>query len=203
MIVVIYLKPLSLFIKRLRLANVLRKSVLLSLCLILLINKVPHPTSFRKTSRMDEKTRQFLNIISQIESSGGKNVNHKPMTEGLHAGTTAYGEFGITPNTTKDVVNRLNSIDKLSDNTSPIYAMPTEKINDYLKQNPEAEREIASFLARNLLARHKGNDEAAAYSWNMGSSLTPEQITEDKLSTNPYVSKYKQIKQEALKKLIQ
>lgn len=151
---------------------------------------------------MDNNTQRFLNIISQIESSGGKNVNHVPMTKGLHAGTSAYGKFGLTPNTTLDTIARLKSLNKLNETTSPMVGMTPEQVNPYLQQNPEAETQVADFLARNLLARNKGNEEAAAIMWNRGHNLQPNDITEDQMISDPYVSKYREFaRQKALKKL--
>jgi len=153
---------------------------------------------------MDNNTEKFLNIIKQIESSGGKNVNHPTMQQGIHAGDTAYGSYGLMPNTVIDVTNRLQSLNKLSDKTSPIVGLPKEQINDYLRQNPQAEEEVADFLARNLLARMKGNEEFAAKAWNAGSNLQPEQMDQQKLINDPYVSKYREIaRRQALQRLAQ
>ncbi len=125
------------------------------------------------------------------------------MQHGIHEGDTAFGGYGLMPNTVVDVTNRLKALNKLSDNTNPIVGMPKEEINPYLQQNPQAEQEVADFLARNLLARMKGNEEFAAKAWNAGSNLQPNQMDEQQLINDPYVSKYREIaRQRALQKLV-
>ena len=44
----------------------------------------------------------MLNALSQVESSGGKNIHHKPTKQG-----TAFGKWAVMPSVIQDTI-RLN-----------------------------------------------------------------------------------------------
>lgn len=46
---------------------------------------------------------RFLDWIGQIESSGGRDTAHRPVTSGSHAGTSAIGTYGLMPKTAADL----------------------------------------------------------------------------------------------------
>ena len=150
---------------------------------------------------MDPKTQAFLNIIAQLETSGGKNLNHQQMQQGLHAGDTALGRYGLMPNTILNVAAKMNAAGKLDEDTAPLHQIPKEQMQDYLQNYPIAEEKVANFLARNLLARNKGNEPAAAYSWHSGSELQPNDITKENLNSY-YPQRYLNLKKEAQKKAL-
>lgn len=125
---------------------------------------------------------QFLDAISQIESSGGKNLRHPTMDSGLHQGQHALGQYGLMPNTVKDTAKRMGA-------ASPI--LPDTDIEQAM--NPQVERQIASELAKRVLTKYP-NEDMAAYSWNQGTSLSPKEIEARDYENSPYVQKFKKIR---------
>lgn len=131
---------------------------------------------------------KFLKKIAQIESSGGLNLNHRSMKQGIHKGTAAIGKYGLMPLTIKDIIKRRLLAKK--DVPSGLTNIPKNNIQDYIEQNPTVEQDLAEQLAERLLLKHKGNELAAAYAWNMGSNLKPTDISQVNLATSPYVQKF-------------
>lgn len=149
---------------------------------------------------MDDKIKQFLSRISQLETSGGKNLKHRTINKGLQAGQTAIGRYGLLNNTIQEVLNRKKMANELSPELAGLRNKDQEFVRQTLSNNPALEEEIAGSLAQRILERNKGNEAAAAYSWLMGSNISPDRITTDKLVNSDYVSKYqKLVEDEALK----
>lgn len=95
--------------------------------------------------------QRFLHYISQLESSGGKNLEHKQIENGLHAGDVAEGQYGMMPNTMEELSKRNPS--SLTKESTP---------DDY-----------ANALG-NMVLDKSGNDETlAAGLWKFGQN-TPE-----------------------------
>lgn len=110
-----------------------------------------------------EQLKEFLRKISQIESSGGTNMNHQTMQSGPHVGTHAVGQYGLMPLTAQDIDrqsgnNELQDMDKLD-------------VQKKLEQNPELSDRLAATMASKLL--NKNNSEAASYKWLHGPAADP------------------------------
>lgn len=112
--------------------------------------------------------RKFLEKISQLESSGGRDLAHKEMVDGMHKGTAAVGTYGLMPLTAQDI-DRQSGTDILKD-------MPAEAVQQKLQQDPELAKRLAETMASKLLG--KNNEEEAAYKWLNGpySDPTPEDL---------------------------
>ena len=100
-----------------------------------------------------EDIARFLYYISQNESSGGKNINHKTETSGLHAGDTAMGAYGLMPKTREDAIKAHPN--RLSENSS----------ND----------DVAKALAGDILQKAGGDETLAAGMWRKGQYVPKEQ----------------------------
>lgn len=133
-----------------------------------------------------DKVQEFLDIIRQIESSGGKDTDHKVMQDGLHKGHAAMGQYGLMPLTVKELANRFDD-----DN---IRTTPVENIPGMIQKQPELEENLAQKLA-DLVLKKQQDEEKAAYSWNMGHNLSPEEIAKRDYMSHPYVEKFRRIKQ--------
>lgn len=142
-------------------------------------------------TNLDKKTQKFLQVISQLESSGGQNVDHTTMKSGIHANDAAFGSYGLMPNTIQDVAKRLSRLNKLDPDTQPLETLDKEQYGEYLRSNPVAEQKVADFLARNLLARMGGDELRSAYAWHNGSNLQPQDITDETLQNHFYPQRYK------------
>lgn len=111
-----------------------------------------------------EQLVRFLDAIKQVESSGGKNLNHPVIESGIHAGQSAIGSYGLMPNTIKEIKKRFPA--SVETNNEDILA-----------------RKLAEYIAKKT-----GNDkEAMAASWFYGHNLPPERL--EKLKSSSYVKK--------------
>ena len=129
----------------------------------------------------------FLNSVSQNESSGGTNFNHKMITSGPQIGQTAIGSFGLLPNTVREVLNRDKdpSLDGLRD-------MSDEELKNELEQSPTTERQVARKLAERVITNQGGDMEKAAYAWRHGHNMKPERIESEDYRNDPYVKSVSQ-----------
>ena len=50
---------------------------------------------------------KFLDTTSGIESSFGRNKQHKQLQHGMHKGMSAIGSFGLMPNTVDDIIKNI------------------------------------------------------------------------------------------------
>jgi hypothetical protein len=141
----------------------------------------------------ETKVKNFLSTISMNESSGGKNINHKKMQSGIHAGDSAIGQYGLMPNTIKEMTGRMGQDHPLSRYSK----MNSKAIAQNIKKNPKHEQEIATFMANHLFDKHGGDEGKAAYSWNQGHNLSPEHFEgqHKDYANHDYVKKYNQHKQ--------
>ncbi len=133
-------------------------------------------------------TDQFLNTISQIESSGGKNLHHPEIQQGIQAGDSAVGQYGLMPNTIRETAKRFPD-----EQTQNLLQMDNPAIADLIKQHPEIEKIIATKLANRVLTRFPADQEMAAYAWNQGTNLTPEQAQARHYQDSPYVQKFRNL----------
>ena len=138
-----------------------------------------HPEDEELQHKLDQMNPQrvqrdnFLNAISQIESSGGKNINHPISNAPLQAGQQAVGQYGLMPNTIQEMARRTRG---------PASITPG---------SPE-EQQIANSLAGHVLNKYQ-DPNMAAYAWHSGHNLTPDQIQQRDYMNDPYVQKFQKI----------
>lgn len=125
-----------------------------------------------------KRVSEFLKKMSQIESSGGVDTDHKRMSTGIHKNTAAVGEYGIMPNTAIEMANRYG-IPELKD-LSPAEA------EQALAANPELAQRVAASMASGLL--NKTNEENANYMWEHGHNKVP---TPEKVEKSPRTKKFR------------
>lgn len=143
----------------------------------------------------DAKRRKFLKIMSQIESSGGKNKKHKTMESGLHAGTTAIGSYGLMPSTIDEMTNRMKLEGKLNPRVQELYKedlTPQERA-DRVSADPELEDLYANKMYDHVNSRFGGDEEKMNHSWQYGQNLKPEKLTPDVLEKSPRTAKFRAI----------
>lgn len=116
----------------------------------------------------------FLNAISQIESSGGKNLNHPISNAPLQMGQQAVGQYGLMPNTIAEMAKR---------NRDPAAV---------ITPGSQQEQQVAQQLAQRVLGRFP-DPAMAAYAWHSGHNLTPDQIQQRDYLNDPYVQKFQKI----------
>jgi hypothetical protein len=137
----------------------------------------------------------FLWNIQQIESSGGNNVNHKPIRSGKFKGMRAVGKWGLLKPTVKELVGRMRMDGSLTPEYAKLENMSRDQLDEHFKKNPQIELGLARRLAQHVIRRQGGNLQRAAYAWLHGHNLMPRDITKDKLSSSDYVNKFTAISQ--------
>jgi|ERR1035437_688300 hypothetical protein len=136
----------------------------------------------------------FLKLISQLESSGGKNLNHPAIQNGLQAGTTAAGQYGLMPNTIQELVNRQRLSGQATPAMRDIASEPPEQMKADVESNPDMENQLAGQLATKVLGNTQ-DPAMAAYAWHSGHNLQPQQIQQRDYMNDPYVQKFLKLKE--------
>ena len=149
--------------------------------------------TLQKMSDKQNKVRSFLNTISQLESSGGKNTNHAMMESGIHKGQTAIGRYGMMPNTVNEVLVRMKRKGMTSPELQELEGLDPDSLKENLEANPELENQIAEVLADKVLNRQQ-DEGKAAYTWFQGHNMTPEKIDTLPYKEHEYVKRYNAIK---------
>jgi hypothetical protein len=109
---------------------------------------------------------RFLKNIMDIESSGGKDVDHRIITSGIHKGDAAQGKYGLMPNTIEELKSRYG-----------------KDLN---------EDELATKLAERLLTKTGGDEPLAAAMWNQGHNSLSGVYPENDERFNARIDKLKQ-----------
>jgi len=131
----------------------------------------------------DQKIDNFLNTISMIESSGGKNTEHKLITSGSQKGTRAFGNYGLMPRTVHDLANRMKR--DAPDNPYSNYSKMThQQISQSLKENPDHQHVFGKYMANHLYDKFNGDENKMAYSWIMGHNIDPSDFEQGKRHSN-------------------
>lgn len=141
-------------------------------------------------SKQEDELDGFLKKISHLESSGGRILAHKPIESGPNRGQTAFGEYGILPNTAKEFSTRLlkesipeelrKKLTELQEISDP------DKVNEFLGRNKDVYKALARKGAEHVLAKSGGDALKAAYAWNRGHNLDTSNLSyEDMLQRDP------------------
>lgn len=140
------------------------------------------------------KRKRFLNIIKQIESSGGKDLNHKILESGMHKGDAAMGEYGIMPKTAEEFIKRREMKDQFGPDEALMRQMDSGQLKEFLADQDRIEQNLADDIATRVLKRSKGNEEKAAYMWNQGHNKLASNIDDEDLDNADYIKKFRKLK---------
>jgi hypothetical protein len=136
---------------------------------------------------------RFLWNVQQIESGGGKNINHKIIQVGASKGDRAIGKWGLLKNTIDEMINRARISKKMTPDLKKIKNMSRDQIEEHFAKNPQSELNMARMLASHVMTKHKGHMGRAAYSWLYGHNLDSSDITDEQLKNSDYVQKISNI----------
>jgi len=109
------------------------------------------------------------------------------MNTGMHKGTRAIGSYGLMPKTVDDLIKRNPKYSDIA-NMDPI----TKK--QHMEANPHIERDIASQLVDRLMKKTQ-DPMKIAYMWNHGTSLNPNNISNEVLQKDDYTNKFNKLKE--------
>lgn len=134
--------------------------------------------------------RKIADGLSQIESAGGKYLNHEPQTKGIHAGTTAGGAMGIMPITLKDQIKESQSLGMPIDpRVLALSQMSTGGITRNLNKDRNLDNATQEQLLRLLLHKKQG-DEAEVVEAHRRGSYGASKTNDVQTMKDPYVRKY-------------
>lgn len=136
----------------------------------------------------------LLGAIGQIESSGGRNVDHQRMESGIHKGMKAGGMFGMMPHSAAfilkkdpELANKYPELASAADDVDTHHAKFTKAFNE----DPEVAADFAVAAFKRRQGKTK-NDHMLAYSWLngvKGSWNAYKQGGNQALQEHPYVQK--------------
>jgi hypothetical protein len=146
----------------------------------------------------------FLETVSEVESSNGKNTKHRILQDGIHKGNSAIGQYGIMPNTAKDAAKKIGNLQTdigryLQKVDLPkireLAGLKPDQIKEKLK-DPSIEQKLARILALEAKLKQRGDEERMGYNWNQGNNKTFEGVSDEEVQASPYVQKFKKAKSE-------
>lgn len=152
--------------------------------------KISQQTQEQKTPQNKYDHKRMLRSIASVESSNGKNTNHKEVKHGLNAGTHAYGMYGLTGNTIKDTIKMHPD---LKQKHSKAIALGDKELSNYMHDNKGLEDTIADrHLTR--LEQHFGQDpDKIGYSWLNGINGTQKAVANgENIGNHWHVKKIKE-----------
>lgn len=127
------------------------------------VAQAPQPSAQQMSAQQANQysSKRMLNAMRQVESSGGKDINHAKATNGQ----TAIGQYALMPDTIRDTV-KMNP--DLKRHHPRVLALQNKDMAHYLQDNPELEQQVAErHLSR--LEHHFGHDPATlGYAWLNG-----------------------------------
>jgi hypothetical protein len=141
---------------------------------------------------MDKK--QFLDLIRQIESSGGKDLDHTTIKSGIHKGDAAIGGYGIMPNTAQEFIKRRELKGQIGPDEALVQQMNPTQLKEFLSNQRRIEENLAEDIADRVLTRSNGDEEKAAYMWNQGHNKLASEINKDMLDSSGYIKKFRGVR---------
>jgi hypothetical protein len=145
-----------------------------------------------KLAKNQAKKESFMDATHEIETSSGKNKNHKTMKDGMHEGQRAVGNFGFMPKTIKEMTKRMG--DEAPAGLRPITEIKDEQeMADLVAQDPELEQAVADKLYNHVDKRFGGDVEKMNYSWEQGHNIAPDKITPDMIESHPRTEKFRKL----------
>lgn len=131
-------------------------------------NKLMEEMAGQKDYVTDYPKLNTLDAIAQVETGGGKYMQHAPVQGAMHKGSSAIGKYGMMPTTIKETEKELAG---LSD----------AEIRKKISQDPELESKVASKYYDRLRQQLGTNDpEAIGYGWLQGITGAKKDLNEGK-----------------------
>lgn len=128
-----------------------------------------------------------------MESGGGKNLSHEPITSGIHAGDTAYGAYGMLPNTAKEMAKRRMLRGEGDRQDEQMQTLDNKFVNDAFVAHPELENRYVDELAKKAMDTSKDDVVDAAYRWRWGHNLPNEKVEAVKAANPEYFERIKKL----------
>lgn len=129
-----------------------------------------------------------MKLIKAMESSGGKDTRHPAMEAGIHSGDAAIGDYGMMPNTAKEIAKQK----KVGPSDDAIQNLPNDQVSNLLKENPELAEQYTKILAEKLMQKTDGDPTLGMTGWHYGHNMSKEQLERKAQARPEYVDKVNQ-----------
>jgi hypothetical protein len=115
-------------------------------------------------------------LISLIETDNNPEAVHEMQTEGIHAGTRAFGQYGLMPITAQEMAAKGENdlLDKLIQKSEP------QSVGQILADNPHKEEEYVDRLLKKIQEKSKGDLTEELIRWKHGQNLKKAKVREIK-----------------------
>jgi len=158
------------------------------------VQQVTEPKPVQSIQRAPMMPAMGLKPIKMIESSSGLNTSHAMMEEGPHAGTSAYGAYGLMPMTIMETLRKNPALMRKYPEFQGVDYHDNDKVHQLMTRHPSAEVDIANAHWNRLRNIFDGDQNKMAYAWLNGITKTLE-TPEEKIPLHPYVQKYRKYQQ--------
>jgi hypothetical protein len=146
-------------------------------------------------TRQEEFKDEFRRLIQLMESSGGRNMNHRVMKSGLHKGTKAIGHSGLMPKTIQEFSKRRIRDGQGDEFDKQIMSVNVDKdpmaIERMLSERPEMYQKYKDTIMEHVLDKQNYDPVNAAVSWHEGHNITPEKAMLRSKKMPEYVGRVK------------
>ncbi len=121
-------------------------------------------------------SKKMLNTIATVESQNGKYENHKPLG-GIHAGESAIGKYGLTPNIIRETIHMNHGLRKKYGKAMNLRG---DDMRRFSEDNPEMENVVANAHLQRLEHHFGQNPSKIGYAWLNGIKGTYKAAKENK-----------------------
>lgn len=159
------------------------------------VEEVQIEISSNKDLRNADKEK-FLSDMAEIESSSGKNLAHKMLESGMHAGQKAVGQYGFMPKTIKDMTKRMG--DEAPGALKALVQVPDEQeMATLVMQDPELEQAVADKMYSVVEDTQEGNPEKMNLAWEIGQNA---KISPARLESHPRTERFRNLRKKIVLK---
>jgi len=137
--------------------------------------------------------KSFKKLISAMESSDNPDVKHPPVKKGVNKGDTAIGQYGLMPNTIRELANRAEKSGQETISDDIIQSSSNLQIEDMLKNRPELMDLYVNRLMKHVMDKSKNNPEEAYLRWLYGHNLPDNRIQRLKKSDDKTMKRMRDI----------
>lgn len=111
-----------------------------------------------------------------MESSDNPYVRHPAAVKSVNAGDTAVGQYGLMPNTVKELANRAQMSEEDIPSDEIVRRSSSSQISDMIQNNPELMKLYVDRLSKRVMKKSQDNPETAYLRWLYGHNLSDARV---------------------------
>lgn len=129
-----------------------------------------------------------MSALSNVESSGGKNLNHEMISSGIHAGDRAGGHYGLMPLTVKMVIGMTPNLKR---KYGKWIAADHSAISHELNKNRTFDNDVARAMWTWLRATKPVEQAACSWFWGPWEKNCSRKNVRDLEYVKKYLAQYR------------